>query len=795
VKKHSILFLPAFMLLLFLFGCGTPPRDIDGGQRSQNQEALPSLDTPVAVSGDSFSSEQELTFPQGESSLPEAGTSENVFAVYGDGKLLTAWSTDEEGNNYPISKDRAEKLIPSDFVEKMKLCKASSLNMFDRVLKGGEKIPMDYANGVAYKTDFQIAYAFLNNPPNPCLTPLVLKIGWVSPDSSENTITKYAPEIPPCAAGGKLTYTSAGSSSSPVKSFKIVNEVGEGGFSYAPTYEGSGWLSNLVCISSRGPAVLKPGKWRIPTYAGDTSFCPVLWIRQLAVENLSARAVSPGGYTISGDIAGLPDHSWLPAETKWTLKITDSQQNAVFTKEGTGNKFNITWDGKVSGQAINPALYSFNVHVDAPQEKTWADIKGEFQGNPAIEIWTTEINPKLIATSDSKADQKTLLNQVFLPARQKNQVKVVVKDPPTSESVYQVKINTGKTRQDDLVLSLSKVPGTNRFEKVLYLGPNQNPGLQLAVTNNPQNSRTTFTSLDACDPFDDSNAFWGWMSSSDVIPPYPSARLAIGRALSGADPVATDKIEPSLSAVQAAGYEEATVFLKDRPDIKVRFRVKNEANVFYINSHGDHEYNTLYLSSFNPEDSRNPCAGPDSRYSSRSPNIEPADWGNNLRTIILYACSVLDINDFNNNCYQPSDRQRFSPGKNWDSLGSKNKVLLGYNYWAPAAFSVHIPIINKYFQLVKGGISEPMAWLRANADIANIYADNACAIDGNAYYFIKYEKLDSTGQPTLDPDARRHKNRTLRKISRTPQIYWNTPWQYLPQGVAVILGKYPDVNP
>jgi hypothetical protein len=146
--------------LLYLFGCGSLPQSIGGGQSSQNQAAVPSPDTPVALSGGSVYSDQELTSQQGESSLPEDGIPENVFAIYGDGKLIAAWSTDAEGNNYQIPKDRAEKLIPSDFVEKMKSCKASSLNMFDRVLKGGEHLPMDYANGVAYKTDFQLAYGF-----------------------------------------------------------------------------------------------------------------------------------------------------------------------------------------------------------------------------------------------------------------------------------------------------------------------------------------------------------------------------------------------------------------------------------------------------------------------------------------------------------------------------------------------------------------------------------------------------------------------------------------------------------
>ena len=49
--------------------------------------------------------------------------------------------------------------------------------------------------------------------------------------------------------------------------------------------------------------------------------------------------------------------------------------------------------------------------------------------------------------------------------------------------------------------------------------------------------------------------------------------------------------------------------------------------------------------------------------------------------VIFSTCSILDINDYNNNYRWEPVEHNLSPGKSWEAVGPS--VLLGYNY-APA---------------------------------------------------------------------------------------------------------------
>gem|GEM_PF-2253821 len=817
MKKYPSLSFLVFLLLVFLFGCGSPPQSIGGGQSSQNAEALPAPETPVAIADNPPSSQQELTSPEGASSLPEDGIPENVFAVFGDGKLIAAWSTDAEGNSYPISKERAEKLIPSDFVEKMKYCKDFNAPQLSRTPVPPNPELMDSSNAVAYKTDQYLSYTInFNNIPNPCSTPFVFALGWVSPDPSENTITRYAP-VPACTTGGMLKYTSGERTFNDLvlrwsKIEPDSSDWDEGGIFPMPSL--TAWRNGIRLLSMQNlqRRKLSLGQWQIPSYAGSTCICPTFMMRQLAVENLSAEPDPSGGYIIKGDVVVLPDRPQPPADLNWTVTIYENNQpEIVYTKEGTGDKIEVAWDGnavvaskdKIPEPIKDLAHISIKVQVVALKEKTHAEAEWRLS---TIEIWTKDYpspsakliatSAKLIATSDSNALQNKLLNQVFIPARQGNSVMVVVRNPPSSWDV-KVKVNTTKTDQPELALPLPpETFGTVRYQELLYFGPTQISGpqlFQLAITNNPGGNQTTFTWLDHYYKLSDSKEFASEMSSSNVFPPYPSKRLEMGHAIGPSVGVAnlanTDEIKPSVSAFQAAGFEEVTVSLPENPDIKARFRVKNEAKVFYVNCHGRRKENVLRLSD-------GPTVYLFAGSPSCPPNMEPTDWGNNLRTIILYACEVLDINDYNDNYFKASVKRDFSPGEKWDkiaSIASSNKILLGYNSkGATGNFSVSI--LSKYFNLIKGGTSEPEAWLRANASISDKYADTACAIDKGYYYFIKYEKYDQFGQTPMypDPDAPHHWDRTFYKISRKGtdphgKRYWDIPWIYLPKGAAVPL--------
>ncbi len=137
VKKHSVFFLLAFLLLLF--GCGSPPRDAGGGQSPQSETTASSAESPP-------NELQEFSSQEGESSLPGDGAPENLFVLYGDGKLIAAWEQDAEGNQDPISKEEAEKIMPPEIVEKVKSGKGFSSPQLSRVASGapfGEQVIMD----------------------------------------------------------------------------------------------------------------------------------------------------------------------------------------------------------------------------------------------------------------------------------------------------------------------------------------------------------------------------------------------------------------------------------------------------------------------------------------------------------------------------------------------------------------------------------------------------------------------------------------------------------------------------
>jgi len=697
---------------------------------------------------------------------------------------------------------------------------------------------MDQNNPTAYSTDYGASSAItFSNIPNPCSTPFVFKLGWVSPLSSQNTITNYAPEIPQCAKGGMLKYTSGfepfAGQQRQWSLFSAMDFIENGGISTSPFIIGKQfhWFQEITLVSvwktwfvtahyiqtpllSSYYANSQPlGEWQIPIYAGGVGVCPKFTMRQVMIENPSVQPDPDGGYTISGDIVCLPERTELTAELKWTLKITDTQNNVLFAKEGTGTRIEVAWngqvvawDGKASSQKVDPLpSLKYSILAVIPNYDTWLWWNGRFMGKtPTIEVRTDDPEKKLIATSDPEADQKTLLNQVFLPASQGNSVMVVVKDPPASgSSNYIVNINTTKSNPDPenpLPLPLAKDSQTH-----LYTGslPLTSPW----IVNHPQSPQkilTTFTSVDTTERTD-SKAFINQMNSNSTILAYPSKRLQMGCAFKGANPLKPEnfeEIELSLSAVQAAGFEEVIVSLpKPYTDVKARFRVKNETDVLYYSGHASYSWNSLTIypvkvvDNHSVDNPSNPCPGPDPAAASNRPvNLTSKHWGGHLKTVIFACCAVLDINDYNGGAHKRYDEelhlqlQEYAPGLKWDelsSLSSGKRVLLGYNWYSPLGrTTIDTQVINKYFEYLTLGrrYSQPEAWIWANANLADLrppenFPDNACAIDKDGYYFIKYDVVKKTGK---------HKNRILYKISRP----WPGTWGEASKK-AIFFGKMP----
>jgi len=118
---------------------------------------------------------------------------------------------------------------------------------------------------------------------------------------------------------------------------------------------------------------------------------------------------------------------------------------------------------------------------------------------------------------------------------------------------------------------------------------------------------------------------------------------------------------------------------------------------------------------------------------------EEVDWKKDLEVVIIGGCSVLDINDYNNN-YPNADvtaptSHTDSPGKRWEQTGPD--YLLGYAWGGPADKHGGSDIIAKWVELVKS-MAKTDAWRDANKDGRSW---NACAIKaGEAYYYFDIEK-------------------------------------------------------
>jgi len=176
--------------------------------------------------------------------------------------------------------------------------------------------------------------------------------------------------------------------------------------------------------------------------------------------------------------------------------------------------------------------------------------------------------------------------------------------------------------------------------------------------------------------------------------------------------------------------------------------LQNQADWFYISTHGSHDTGAIVFVK--------PNTG----------SVTPADignkWKDDLEKVFVAGCSVLDINDYNNNF--GGKAHIASPGKAWAQTGPT--LFFGYNATAPLDNNVGEPdftakIVTKYFLKRSQGIPEPKAWAEANRDIATNpnrkttggRPFNCSIIDLTVtparYWFWDFNNLDRNGVPTL----------------------------------------------
>ena len=190
--------------------------------------------------------------------------------------------------------------------------------------------------------------------------------------------------------------------------------------------------------------------------------------------------------------------------------------------------------------------------------------------------------------------------------------------------------------------------------------------------------------------------------------------MATGESMSSLDstpPVS----ELSESFLKAAGCEiiqaEFGVAAICRA-VSDRRQIMNQADYFYYSGHGYHKL--ALLNDYPP-----------SSFEKR--------WNKDLNCLVISGCSILDINDYNNNFVASPEDHAASPGKLWEAVGPS--IMLGYNGEAPADKGGAPARIIQSWLANRSAMSDVDAWLMANA---NNRAWNACAIvKGQKYLYFK----------------------------------------------------------
>jgi len=173
---------------------------------------------------------------------------------------------------------------------------------------------------------------------------------------------------------------------------------------------------------------------------------------------------------------------------------------------------------------------------------------------------------------------------------------------------------------------------------------------------------------------------------------------------------------------KSAGCEIVTIHFGE-VDSK-RLQIMNQADYFYYSGHGRHADGTLLGLSDGPQ---------------ITPSLVSSFWNRDLKCVVFAGCSVLDINDYNNNYVGTSEHVN-SPGKLWAAVPGP-EVFLGYAYTAPRD-TQGADRISSAWVANRGSMGDAAAWMKAND---NRNGRNACTIQridaSNILYgYFKREK-------------------------------------------------------
>ena len=199
-----------------------------------------------------------------------------------------------------------------------------------------------------------------------------------------------------------------------------------------------------------------------------------------------------------------------------------------------------------------------------------------------------------------------------------------------------------------------------------------------------------------------------------------NAFLALGAAERGvatgepSQMLTSDPPRASLSEsfLRAAGCEIMVVTYGGLESNKRQ--IMNQADILYYSGHGFHKIALL---------------------DDYGPSVFTNRWNRDLNCLVVSGCSILDVNDYNNNFALDPEDHVASPGKLWENVGPN--VMLGYNYYAPADDGGVPARVAHAWVMRRGLLGDVDAWMEANAVNR---AWNACAIVKGQKY-VYFEKV------------------------------------------------------
>jgi len=204
---------------------------------------------------------------------------------------------------------------------------------------------------------------------------------------------------------------------------------------------------------------------------------------------------------------------------------------------------------------------------------------------------------------------------------------------------------------------------------------------------------------------------FNWDGSSSVISRGRASRLP-------------EDLPLGIDSVRYAGWRPSLLTLGTTVTIPIN--VPDQANFFYYSGHGLHQTGKLLI-----DDTI--------KGGQKDAGADDVEWQDGLEVVIIAGCSILDINNYNNNWrigYTPP--AGWKPGDAWSQTGPQ--VFLGYNWFAPLDLQngeyAAANIIQSWIQN-REGYGDVHSWMQANN---NSNGRNASAIDasqgtGNRVYW------------------------------------------------------------